>query len=257
MDEIVRKFSNYKKLFPSEVIKLNDDLKRSETEIDSTFDRDIKRIKKILNENHIRININFKSFDNPIYIYQCVLYRKSKIPQSQAEMIKLYIANMYLCKQVLHSIIRYIYERVINFIRNAIDDYENKRDNRLIRNQYVFIGCCENVVSIIWDYKVFYEQIEINLGLRSKARVLKLPSRYEMIEGIKQSLIRTDKAQHVIFPAVRLGLEFIILEDIAIKLRQRLQECSCYKDMKDIIFTRRMSKDELFQLMKEMQWKSI
>lgn len=252
LDEIASKFNVYKGLFPNEVIKLNDDLKHSEIEIDEAFERDIKRIKGILNEKHVKININFKSFDNPMHLYQCVLYRRSKIPQSQADVIKLYVANMHLCKRVLHSLIRYMYEKIINFIRNALDDYENRRDNRLIKNQYEFINCCENVVSIIWDYKVFYEQIEINLDVKSKATILKLPSRYEMIEGIKQSLMRTDKAQHVIFPAVRLGLEFIILEDIAIKLRQRLHECRCYKDVKDIIFTRKMSKDELFQLMKEM-----
>ena len=120
MDEIARKFNTYKGLFPSEVIELNDDLKRSETEIDDAFERDMIRIKKILNDNHIKIKINFKSFDNPMYLYQCVLYRRSKIPQSQADMIKFYIANLYLCKRVLRSLIYYIYERGYQFHQKCI-----------------------------------------------------------------------------------------------------------------------------------------
>ncbi|MGC1931970.1 MAG: hypothetical protein WA667_23615 [Candidatus Nitrosopolaris sp.] len=53
------------------------------------------------------------------------------------------------------------------------------------------------------DYIVFYKQIETRLGVRTQALKLILPSRLEIREGVKQSLINTKNGQYVAFPSVR------------------------------------------------------
>lgn len=100
---------------------------------------------------------------------------------------------------------------------------------------------------------VFYDRVEEKLGVRTQALILKRPSKLEIRQGVKQTLVNTKTAHYVAFPAVRLALEFSILEDIGIKITQRLKEKSCYNDIKEIIFTRKMTNDELFVILKQMK----
>lgn len=131
----------------------------------------------------ISININFKQFENPIYLYKKALYLQSEIPHSFENIMKFYLANLFICKQVLESIIRYMRE-LRRYIENTHNDYLTSRSNRLIKSWYQFIGCCDNTVNIILDYEAFYEQIQIKLGTMTKATRLNFPPRY----GIRISI---------------------------------------------------------------------
>lgn len=52
---------------------------------------------------------------------------------------------------------------------------------------------------------------------------------------------------------MRLALEFVTLEEVGIKIRQRLKEKGSYTNIKDIIFTKEMTIYELFDIMKDMR----
>jgi hypothetical protein len=146
-----------------------------------------------------------------------------------------------------------MHNQVIRNIRLSLDDYERRVNNRLIEEFHNFIGSCRNISRILTDYMVFYNQVEIKLGAGTQALILKRPTRVEIREGVKQSLINTKSGQKVALPSVRLALEFTILEDVGTKIIQRLKEKSCYNDIKEIIFTRKMTTDELFVIMKQMK----
>lgn len=122
----------------------------------------------------------------------------------------------------------------------------------MIRDFHEFIGYCNNIDKIITNYLTFYELIEIQLGEKIKATEIKLPTRYEIIGGFKQTLINAVKIDDIMLSLVRLALEFVTLEDVSIKIRQRLRENDSYNNIKDIIFTKEMTSCELFGIMKNM-----
>ena len=124
--------------------------------------------------------------------------------------------------------------------------------NVLIRDFHEFIGCCNNIDKIITDYLTFYELIEIHLGEKIKATEIRSPTRYEIIGGIKQTLINASKSHNIMLSLVRLASEFVTLEDVGIKIRQCLRENNSYINIKDIIFTKEMTSYELFDIMKNM-----
>jgi hypothetical protein len=77
--------------------------------------------------------------------------------------------------------------------------------------------------------------------------------RTEIREAVKQSIIKTKSGQYIALPSVRLALEFAILEDVDIKIKHRLRENDSYKDIKELMFTRKLKSDELFEIMKQMK----
>jgi hypothetical protein len=160
---------------------------------------------------------------------------------------------LYICKEVILVLLRYVRDRVIRNIGLSLDDYEKRISNRLFEEFHNFIGCCRNISRILTDYIVFYNQVETSLGFGTQALILKRSTREEIREGVKQSLINTKSGQNVALPSVRLALEFTILEDVGIKILYRLREKSCYNDIKVIIFTRKMTIEELFGIMKQMK----
>ena len=108
---------------------------------------------------------------------------------------------MYICKDVT-LVLHHIRQRLIQNIRLSLGYYE-RRNNRLFEEFHNFVGCCRNISRILIDYIVFYKQIETRLGVRTQALKLILPSRLEIREGVKQSLINTKNGQYVAFPSVR------------------------------------------------------
>jgi hypothetical protein len=61
------------------------------------------------------------------------------------------------------------------------------------------------------------------------------------------------KIDDIMLSLVRLALEFVTLEDVSIKIRERLRENDSYNSIKDIIFTKEMTSYELFGIMKNMR----
>ncbi|MFZ0514830.1 MAG: hypothetical protein WAM14_24725 [Candidatus Nitrosopolaris sp.] len=184
----------------------------------------MRRIRKIINLNRISICVNFKKFENDFYLFKTALYLHTQIPDTNNRIIKFYLANLYICKDVTLVLLHHIRQRLIRNIRLSLGYYERRVNNRLFEDFHNFVGCCRNISRILSDYIVFYEQIERRLGVRTQALILKLPSRVEIREGVKQSLINTKSGQYVALPSVRLALELAILEDVGIKIKQRLKE---------------------------------
>ena len=253
MRQIRDRFDRYSLLFPNDVINLENELRQLENEIKIQFDEDLGKIKRFLNHNRTSICINFKNFEDYFYLYKTALYLDTQIPDTNNKIIRFCIANLYICKEVILVLLRYMHNQVIRNIRLSLDDYERRVNNRLIEEFHNFIGSCRNISRILTDYMVFYNQVEIKLGVGTQALILKRPTRVEIREGVKQSLINTKSGQKVALPSVRLALEFTILEDVGTKIMQRLKEKSCYNDIKEIIFTRKMTTDELFVIMKQMK----
>jgi hypothetical protein len=160
---------------------------------------------------------------------------------------------LFICKDVLKILLRYLQQFIIEKLRRSYEDYEKRKNNVLIRDFYEFIGCCNNIDKIITDYITFYGLIEVQLGEKTKATELRLPTRYEIIGGIKQTLINVAKTNDIMLSLVRLALEFVTSEEVGIKIRQRLKENGTYTNIKDIIFTKEMTSYELFDIMKDMR----
>lgn len=118
MRQLISRFDRLSQSFPEVIIKSADELGKIEHEIVDTFDNDLKCIKRVLKDKKISININFKQFENPIYLYKKALYLQSEIPHSFENIMKFYLANLFICKQVLESIIRYMRE-----LRRYIEKY--------------------------------------------------------------------------------------------------------------------------------------
>ena len=141
MENIRGRFSTYSESFPEDIINLKDELQNIETEVESTFMNDLKKIKKIINDKKIRINIKYNKFKDKTYLFNQVLYADTKIPHSMIDMLRFYIANLFICRDALQSLISYI-SRVIRNVQNSNASYRERKSNRLIKDFHEFIGCC-------------------------------------------------------------------------------------------------------------------
>lgn len=207
MKDIGTRFVRYSMSFPEEVINIGEEIKMIENGIEFTFHEDIANIKKVLNDKQIRININFKEFENNTHLLKQALYTYTKIPEKRGDLLRFYIANLYICKDVTKILIGYLEQFIIEKLRRSYEDYEKRKNNVLIRDFYEFIGCCNNIDKVITDYLRFYELIEVQLGENTKATELRFPTRYEIIGGIKQTLIKAAKTDDIMLSLVRLAVK--------------------------------------------------
>jgi hypothetical protein len=263
MEDIRGRFRTYSESFPEDAIHIEDQLQKIEIEIESTFENDLKRIKKIINDKKIRININYNKFQDITYLLSQVLYADTKIPQRMQDMLKFYIANLFICRDVLLSTIKYIASRVIRNIRNSYTLYKERESNRLIKDFHEFIGCCSNVDEIITNYLEFFSLIEVKLKVKEQATLLKKPQRHEIIEGTKHALLHTLKPhvlrktgiQNMMPSLVRLALEFACAEDVGIKIAASLRQSQSqsYNNIKELIFTKKMKSYEIIDIMNDMK----
>jgi hypothetical protein len=94
------------------------------------------------------------------------LYLRNQRPKRDRDIIHFFLANMFICKDVIVRIVRYIV-RLLPKIQQAITDYNERKDNRLIRIFHEFTGYC-NSVSIVIMYK---EKIKIRTLLTESRRI--------------------------------------------------------------------------------------
>ena len=106
--------------------------------------------------------------------------------------LRFYIANLFICRDALQSLISYI-SRVIRNVQNSYASYRERKSNRLIKDFHEFIGCCNNVEEIITNYLEFFRLIEVKLKVAEKATELKKPQRHEIIQGTLQALLHISK----------------------------------------------------------------
>jgi hypothetical protein len=151
MEDIGRRFVRYSTKFPEEVIDLQEEIKIIQNEIESRFQEDIGNIKRILNNKRISININFPQFENNIYLIKQALYTHTKIPDPEkcGDVLRFYTANLFICKDVLQILVRYVQEFIIEKLRRSYLDYEKRINNVMIRDFHEFIGYCNNIDKII------------------------------------------------------------------------------------------------------------
>ena len=57
------------------------------------------------------------------------------------DMLRFYIANLFICGDALQSLIQSI-SRVIRNVQNSNASYRERKSNRLIKDFHEFIGCC-------------------------------------------------------------------------------------------------------------------
>jgi hypothetical protein len=183
MREIGEKFYQYSLLFPEQAISLNEELNQIEIQIEAQFDQDLKTIRKVINDKRIPVKINFRLFTHTNYLHKVSLY--TKIPQSLGDIIRFYLANLHICKEVLLSIVSYIRYPLLRRIEISHQQYVRRESNVLIQVFNEFIGCCRNAEKVLSDYMVFLRQIEIKIGsITQGVTQLSLPFRHEDLLSI-------------------------------------------------------------------------
>jgi hypothetical protein len=251
MDQIGQRFENYSKLFPEDIMNLNSEIQEAETDASDLFNIDLRNIRKIMDSK--QLSLDYRNFQRPPYLLSHALYSGKVRPKSKQDIIRFLLANLHICKDVLISIIQYIRNKLIGKIGDNYNDYKERTNNYLVKVWNEFVGCCENIVTIISEYQLFRHKIHDKLQDNLRALFLDYPDRNKIREGIKDSLIKTVNAQHVVMPSVRLALELPIIEDIGIKIMHKLNRKKRTNKIKDIIPTANLRTEDIFSLMKKMK----
>src|SRR5688500_7307611 len=98
--EVSSIFHRYSEKFPEEIVCISDEIRNIANQIQNIFNKDLKSIRKFVNEKHVRICINYKDFENDEYLLSTALYRESAIPKTQGQLIRFYLSNLHICKNV-------------------------------------------------------------------------------------------------------------------------------------------------------------
>jgi hypothetical protein len=101
------------------------------------------------------------------------------------------------------------------------------------------------------EYLFFQEKIHDRFNGVIGARIMQLPNRDNIREGVQECLAKTTNGQYVSLPSVRLALELQILQDIGIQIRHKLNEGRRHK-INEIRFTPNIRLGDLTPLMKKM-----
>ena len=94
------------------------------------------------------MNINLKRFKEETYLLLYSLYLRNQRPKRDRDIIQFFLANMFICKNVIVRIVRYIV-RLLPNIQQSITDYNERKDNRLIKIFHEFTGYCNNISIVI------------------------------------------------------------------------------------------------------------
>jgi hypothetical protein len=249
MRKIKGRFNEFGRLFPDQIAEFSTELQTMEMTVSDIFNIDLKKMKKTFNEKNL--NINLKRFKEETYLLLYSLYLRNQRPKRDRDIIQFFLANMFICKNVIVRIVRYIV-RLLPNIQQSITDYNERKDNRLIKIFHEFTGYCNNISIVISEYLFFQEKIWDRLEGVLGPRIMELPNRDKIREGVQECLAKTTNAQYVSLPLVRLALELPILEDIGIQIKHKLNERRRRHKIKDIMFTQNIKLDDLTSLMRKM-----
>ncbi len=250
--EVSSIFHRYSEKFPEEIVCISDEIRNIANQIQNIFNKDLKSIRKLVNEKRVRICINYKDFENDEYLLSTALYLESDIPKTQGQLIRFYLSNLYICKNVMISIIDYISSFLMNQMKKALESYKNKENNYLFKVFYEFIGYCKNIDSISNIYNIFLKELKIqvdNKKNQQRSIYLSLPDRNNIREGIRECLL-TKNSQYISFPLIRIAMEFAISQDMGIKIQQKLDEVEI--KVNDIFFTHEINLNEMLSLLGKM-----
>jgi hypothetical protein len=131
-EEVSRKFIDCSRMFPEQIIEKSTEIQDIEQDIINIFNEDLSKIKKIINDTHLRIRINYKRFADPVYLLLNSLYTDESPPESKQATIRFWLANLHISKEVLVSIIRYVNNVVISNIKRDCDSYKKRTANNLL-----------------------------------------------------------------------------------------------------------------------------
>jgi hypothetical protein len=248
MRKINGRFNEFARLFPDQIAGFSTELQTMEMAVSDIFNIDLKNMKRTINEKNLKINL--KRFEEETYLLLYSLYLRNQRPKRDRDIIQFFLANMFICKDVIVCIVRYIV-RLVPKIQQAITDYNERKDNRLIRIFHEFTGYCNNVSIVISEYLFFQEKISDRLNGVIGPRIMELPNR-DKIRGVQECLAKTTNAQYVSLPLVRLALELQVLEDIGIQIRHKLNERRRRHKINEIRFTQNIRLEDLTSLMRKM-----
>lgn len=250
---IGHRFESYSKLFPEQIMSLQTNLQNTRNDVINFFESDAQGIRRIMNDRRLNININFANFVRPIYLLTTALYSSNRRPKSIQDVLQFLLANLYMCRDVLVRIIDYMGSTLVERITRFHNDYQSRTNNYMVKLWHEFIGCCENCVLLISEYRHFLDKIHDRLLERESARMIDYPDRNKIREGIYESLLKTSNARHTSMPMVRLAMELPLIEDIGIKIMHKLNRKKRTKKIKDIIPTRNIKIEEALSLMVKMR----
>lgn len=253
MEFVGHRFESYSKLFPDQIMNLSAELQKTRIDVTGFFDNDMREIRRIMNERQLNININFANFRRPTYLITTALYSGTRRPKTRQDVLRFLLANLYMCREVLVRIIDYTVNIIIERITQFHEDYQNRTNNYMVKLWHEFIGCCENSIQLTLEYRLFLDKIHDRLQDTESARMIDYPDRNKIREGIYESLLKTSNAQHAAMPMVRLAMELPILEDLGVKIMQKLNRNKRTKKIKDIIPTRNIKIEDAFSLMIKMR----
>jgi hypothetical protein len=158
MRKINGRFNEFARLFPDQIAGFSTELQTMEMAVSDIFNIDLKNMKRTINEKNLKINL--KRFEEETYLLLYSLYLRNQRPKRDRDIIQFFLANMFICKDVIVCIVRYIV-RLVPKIQQAITDYNERKDNRLIRIFHEFTGYCNNVSIVISEYLFFSRE---NIG---------------------------------------------------------------------------------------------
>lgn len=155
MRNIKGRFNEFSRLFPDQIAEFSTELQTMEMAVSDILNIDLKKMKKTINEKNLKINL--KKFEEETYLMLYSLYLRNQRPKRAREIIQFFLANMFICKDVILRIVRYIV-RLLPKIQQAITDYNERKNNRLINIFDEFTGYCNNISIVISEYLFFQEK---------------------------------------------------------------------------------------------------
>src|SRR5215467_14332758 len=117
MRKIKGRFHEFASLFPDQIAVFSTELETTETAVSDIFNIDLKKMKKIINEKNMKINL--KRFEEETYLLLYSLYPRNQRPKTNRDIVQFFLANMFICKGVIVRIVRYLV-KLLPKIQHAI-----------------------------------------------------------------------------------------------------------------------------------------
>lgn len=132
-------------------------------------------------------------------------------------------------------------------------DYKTKRINKFIKTFVEFLESCERMKHIVDDYDKTYSRIRQYLRTITKDDKMNIThemqvTSYNLMDTIFHAFKKTDYGNYLGFASIRTYLEFVILENIGIKLKKIINETNPNEKITYIAFTSKFTYDDMTKI---------
>ena len=186
MLEIRARFDKFATMFPDEIHEFSAELKTMKSLVSNIFENDLRAINRIIIKKRLNIHIDRTKLENETNLILTSLYEE--LPKTKSQVIQFLVADLFICKTVIIQIIHYIVTGLLPRIQQALKDYEERKNNHLVEVFHEFIGYCKNIIRIISEYLLFQKKIEDKFQNIKGPRVLALPDRNKLRDGVQECL---------------------------------------------------------------------